>query len=64
MVVFSKMYCPFCTKAKKALSKHDLTEEEYEVVEIEDDPNCQAIQDYLYTLTHGRSVSYLEVIPY
>ena len=57
VVMFSKSYCPFCTKAKTALAKHNLTEEEYEVIEIENDPNCQEIQDYLLSVTGGRSVS-------
>ena len=55
--MFSKSYCPFCTKAKTALAKHNLTEEEYEVIEIENDPHCQEIQDYLLSVTGGRSVS-------
>ena len=60
VMVFSKSYCPFCTKAKKVLAKHlgqDLSEEDYEVMEIENNPDCDAIQDYLKQLTGGRSVS-------
>lgn len=56
-MVFSKTYCPFCSKAKRALAKYDLTEDEYEILEIEDNPDCQKIQDYLLSITGGRSVS-------
>ncbi|KAJ8305012.1 hypothetical protein KUTeg_018595 [Tegillarca granosa] len=56
VMVFSKTYCPFCTKAKKALANYNLTGDEYEIMEIENDPNCQAIQDYLLDITGGRSV--------
>ncbi len=56
VVVFSKTYCPFCTKAKKALANYNLSEDDYEVIEIENNPDCQAIQDYLNKLTGGRSV--------
>lgn len=59
-MVFSKSYCPFCLKAKKVLANHlgqDLSEEDYEIMEIENNPDCDAIQDYLKKLTGGRSVS-------
>jgi len=59
VVMFSKSYCPFCTKAKAALKKYlgdFLKEEDYEVVEIENDKDCEAIQNYLQKKTGGRSV--------
>lgn len=59
VMVFSKSYCPYCKKAKQVLSKHvgqDLAAEDYEVMEIENHPNCDAIQDYLQKLTGARSV--------
>ena len=58
-MVFSKSYCPFCLKAKQVLANHlgqDLSEEDYEIMEIENNPDCDAIQDYLKKLTGGRSV--------
>jgi glutaredoxin 3 len=60
VMVFSKSYCPYCTKAKQVFKKHlgkDLSEEDYEVMEIENNPNCDAIQNYLKKLTGERSVS-------
>ena len=59
VVMFSKTYCPFCTKAKGALANHKLTDDEYEIIEIENNPDCQEIQDYLLSITGGRSVSSL-----
>ena len=61
VMVFSKTYCPFCTKAKKVfqelLKENKLSSEEYEVMEIENDPNCDAIQAYLQKITGAKSVS-------
>jgi glutaredoxin 3 len=59
VVVFSKSFCPYCDKAKKALSKYvgnTLPADEYDVLEIDGLPNCEEIQDYLKTLTGARSV--------
>lgn len=60
VMVFSKSYCPYCSKAKTVfqdlVSKGQLSTEDYEVMEIEDDPNCNAIQKYLGTLTGASSV--------
>ncbi|KAK7115800.1 hypothetical protein V1264_001612 [Littorina saxatilis] len=60
VMVFSKTYCPFCTKAKKVfdqlLKDGTLSTEDYEVMEIENDPNCEAMQSELEKLTGGRSV--------
>ena len=61
VMVFSKTYCPFCTKAKKVfqelLKENKLSSEDYEVMEIENDPNCDAIQAYLQKITGAKSVS-------
>merc|ERR1711974_502347 len=51
--VVSKSYCPFCTKAKNALKK---VTDDFTVIEIESDSNCDAIQDYMKDITGGRSV--------
>ncbi|XP_046346534.1 glutaredoxin-1-like [Haliotis rufescens] len=61
VMVFSKSTCPYCTKAKAVLKKYIgdgeiLSAEEYEVMEIERDSRCSAIQDYLLKITGGRSV--------
>lgn len=54
-MVFSKSYCPFCTKAKRALD-NVLPREKYTVMELDTRSDCAAIQDYLLDITGGRSV--------
>jgi len=56
VMVFSKSYCPYCTKAKKVLKQYGLSDDEYEVMEIENDPECSEIQAYLKQLTGASSV--------
>jgi len=60
VMVFSKSYCPFCTKAKKVFDKllkdGSLSSDDYEVMEIENEKDCEAMQAYLQKLTGGRSV--------
>ena len=59
VMVFSKSYCPYCAKAKKALQKHvgkELDPEDYEIMEIENLKNCGEIQSYLQRLTGSSSV--------
>nr|CAD2143192.1 unnamed protein product [Meloidogyne enterolobii] len=56
VVVFSKSYCPYCTKAKEALTTFSLVPGTMEVVEIEDRGDCDKIQDYLKEITGQRSV--------
>uniref|UniRef100_A0A914LL20 Glutaredoxin-1 n=1 Tax=Meloidogyne incognita TaxID=6306 RepID=A0A914LL20_MELIC len=56
VVVFSKSYCPYCTKAKEALTTFSLAPGTMEVVEIEDRGDCEQIQDYLKEITGQRSV--------
>ncbi|CAG5094411.1 Oidioi.mRNA.OKI2018_I69.XSR.g13533.t1.cds [Oikopleura dioica] len=53
VMVFSKTYCPFCTKAKDALKSVGAS---FEVMEIENRSDMDAIQDYLKELTGARSV--------
>ena len=55
VMVFSKSYCPYCTKAKKALANYNLGDD-LEIWEIENESECDAIQDYLKSVTGGRSV--------
>jgi glutaredoxin 3 len=61
VMVFSKTYCPFCTKAKavfkKLLEEGTLSTEDYEVMEIENRKDCDAIQTYLRSITGASSVS-------
>ncbi|KAF7637530.1 Glutaredoxin domain-containing protein, partial [Meloidogyne graminicola] len=56
VVIFSKSFCPYCTKAKDALNTFNLLPGAMEVVEIEDRADCDQIQDYLKELTGQRSV--------
>jgi len=53
VVLFSKTFCPFCTKAKKALDSIGAT---YKVIEIENRKDMNEMQDYLLKKTGGRSV--------
>lgn len=52
--VISKSYCPYCVKAKDLFGKMNLPD--YKVWDIENEPEMDAIQDYMLSLTGGRSV--------
>lgn len=55
VVIFSKTYCPYCVKAKQAVgSVMDMSN--VVVVELDKRPDGDAIQDYLLSITGGRSV--------
>ena len=54
--VVSKSYCPFCVKGKNVLKKYNIKPENIEIIEIENDPDMNEIQDYMKQLTGGRSV--------
>ncbi|KAI9566310.1 thioredoxin-like protein [Boletus coccyginus] len=55
IVVFSKSYCPFCSETKDYFaSRYPL--ETVEVVEVDEQKNGSAIQDYLKEKTGARSV--------
>ncbi|CDJ53028.1 glutaredoxin, putative [Eimeria brunetti] len=54
VMVFSKSYCPYCKAAISALS--GLNIKDMHVEQIEDNPLCDSIQDYLKTKTGARSV--------
>jgi len=53
VVVFSKSYCPYCTKAKKALQDVGAS---FEVLELDKRSDCGEFQDELAKITGGRSV--------
>ncbi|KND04306.1 glutaredoxin [Spizellomyces punctatus DAOM BR117] len=53
VVVFSKTYCPYCTKAKRLL---DFLNVEYESFELDERLDGQAIQNYLKEKTRQRTV--------
>ena len=54
VVVFSKTYCPYCKKAKEALSSTGL--KDYALVELDERNDGDEIQDILKGITGGRSV--------
>mmetsp|Transcript_36579 Transcript_36579/g.85508 ORF Transcript_36579/g.85508 Transcript_36579/m.85508 type:complete len:103 (-) Transcript_36579:232-540(-) len=54
VVVFSKTYCPFCTKAKRSLSNVGCTN--YKLVELDQMDNGPTIQSGLASLTGQRTV--------
>ena len=60
VMVFSKTYCPYCKTAKTVLAKYlkngTISTDDYEVMEIENDPKMDEIQDYLKKKTGKRSV--------
>ncbi|KAL1923398.1 uncharacterized protein VTP21DRAFT_8378 [Calcarisporiella thermophila] len=53
IVVFSKSYCPYCTRAKKILADTGKKAKVYELDQME---NGQAIQEYLLQKTGQRTV--------
>ena len=54
VVVFSKTYCPYCKKAKEALSSTGL--KDYALIELDQREDGDEIQDILLGITGGRSV--------
>jgi len=54
VVVFSKTYCPYCSKAKTALKSAGLSN--YLLIELDKRDDGDSIQDYLLAITKGRSV--------
>ncbi|CAM9603721.1 unnamed protein product [Discosporangium mesarthrocarpum] len=53
IMVFSKSYCPYCTKAKRALSAVGA---KYKVLELDQEANGPAIQEALQSITGQRTV--------
>eukprot|EP00389_Voromonas_pontica_P013258 GDKH01020470.1.p2 GENE.GDKH01020470.1~~GDKH01020470.1.p2 ORF type:complete len:129 (-),score=15.06 GDKH01020470.1:186-572(-) len=54
VTVFSKSYCPFCVRAIAAIEK--MGPSGLKVEHIENHAEMDAVQNYLQTLTGGRSV--------
>ena len=42
--VISKSYCPFCKKAKQVLQKYNIQPDKIEIMEIDNDEDCNEIQ--------------------
>ncbi|XP_003738298.1 glutaredoxin [Galendromus occidentalis] len=53
LVVFSKTTCPYCDKAKRILEKYKA---QYDLIELNQREDGQAIQDVLKGITGARSV--------
>uniref|UniRef100_A0A2K6VXG3 Glutaredoxin domain-containing protein n=1 Tax=Onchocerca volvulus TaxID=6282 RepID=A0A2K6VXG3_ONCVO len=56
VVVFSKTYCPYCKKAKQALSTFRMSNDLYKIIELNEREDCDKIQDALLQITGARSV--------
>ncbi|CAG5125546.1 unnamed protein product [Candidula unifasciata] len=63
VVLFSKTYSPECSTAKDILDQYNLSDVEYQVVEIEKRQDCVQIENYLLALclTDSRKVPLLFV---
>ena len=55
VVVYSKTYCPYCTKAKSALANAGL--KDYVLIELDEMDDGAEFQDALQKITGARSVS-------
>ncbi|EFJ42530.1 hypothetical protein VOLCADRAFT_107222 [Volvox carteri f. nagariensis] len=55
VMVYSKTYCPYCVKAKNALNQF-IKPNQYTVVELDERPDTDVMQDALLEVTGGRSV--------
>ena len=59
VVVFSGSYCPYCTKAKKALSNYKINDIKIIELDKEYPKEFDSIMAYLRELTGGQTVSIL-----
>lgn len=55
VVIFSKTYCPYCTKAKNVIKKYNVND--LDIIELDNREDCELVIDYLNRLTGARSVS-------
>ncbi|KAL9935390.1 hypothetical protein V8E36_005738 [Tilletia maclaganii] len=55
VAIFSKSYCPYCVRAKRAISELNLGDK-VGIIELDHDKNGPAIQDYLLSKTGQRTV--------
>ncbi|WAR00169.1 GRXC8-like protein [Mya arenaria] len=56
VVIFSKSTCPYCKMAKDVLKTYNLSKDDYEVLEINNDPDGAAIQAELKKITRISTV--------
>ena len=52
----SKSYCPYCNMGKKVLSKYKIPQDKLKIMEIDNNPEMDKIQDYMRKRTGARSV--------
>lgn len=57
VVVFSKTYCPYCTKAKRALKESGL--KDFLLVELDNRDDGDEIMNILLGITGARTVSFV-----
>ena len=50
----SKMWCPYCSKAKQVLARYSIPAQNITIMEIDGDTGEAAVQDYMQQLTGGR----------
>ena len=54
--MISKSYCPYCLIGENVLYKYKIPQDKLKVLEIDDDPDMDDIQDYMRKRTGARSV--------
>ena len=54
--VVSKSYCPYCLMGENVLKKYNIPDDKFKILEIDDDPEMDEIQDYMRKRTGARSV--------
>lgn len=55
VIMYSKVYCPYCIKAKNALNQF-IKADQYKVVELDQRQDIVTMQDALGEITGGRTV--------
>jgi glutaredoxin 3 len=53
VMIFSKSYCPYCHRAKSVFKDRNTS---FEALELDQDPQGDLIQKYLFKLTNQRTV--------
>ena len=54
--VVSKSHCPICAMAKNTLKNYPIPTDKIKIMEIENHKNADEIQNYMLSLTGGRSL--------
>ncbi|KRZ70925.1 Glutaredoxin-C6 [Trichinella papuae] len=56
VTVFSKLTCPFCTKAKEMFNFYELPKEKYTIVELDGRPDEELLKEVFQSMTGARTV--------